>query len=197
MRPAVRRADHLQCRRGRWSVRLRVPSHLVATVGQTHLVRFLDTSSEAVARERRWIALALLWDWIGAQTVSDGWEPAWAAELTGSGRSRGDAGRECADPAPHPPLKQRSRKGSQGQTPPGVSSRQTTILMTMERWLKEIEGVQTKQSRMQHAVAVREFAQTQPPNRPVRRVDRRVAGEFVSERVESYSPVRHASGVPA
>jgi integrase len=51
----------------------------------------------------------------------------------------------------------------------------------MERWLKEIEGVQTKQSRMQHALAVREFAQTQPPSSTVRRVDRRAAGEFVSD----------------
>jgi hypothetical protein len=50
----------------------------------------------------------------------------------------------------------------------------------MERWLKEIEGVQTKQSRMQHALAVREFARTQPQRLTVRRVDRRTAGEFVS-----------------
>jgi hypothetical protein len=131
----VRRADHLQCRRGRWSVRLRVPAHLVATVGQTHLVRSLDTSSEAVARERRWIALALLWEWIGEQTVSDGWEPAWAAVLTGSGRSHDDTGREGPDLTPHPPSKRRPRKGSQHHAP------QTTILTTMERWLKEIEGV--------------------------------------------------------
>ena len=142
MRPKVRRADHLQCRRGRWSVRLRVPAHLVSTVGQTHLVRALDTSSEAVARERRWIALALLWEWIGAQTVSDGWEPAWAAALTGSGRSRDDAARECPDPTPDPPPKRRPRKGAQDHAPPGGSSRLTTILTTMERWLKEIEGVQ-------------------------------------------------------
>ncbi|GJE52038.1 Tyrosine recombinase XerC [Methylobacterium tardum] len=175
----MRRADHLQCRRGRWSVRPRVPAHLVATVGQTYRVRSLDTSSEAVARERRWIALALLWG-IGAQTVSDGWEPAWAAALTGSGRSRDDATRECPDPTPHPPLERRPRKGSQDHAAPRGSSRQTTILTTMERWLKEIEGFQTKQSRMQHALAVREFAQTQPPNCPVRRVDRRAAGEFVS-----------------
>ncbi|GJE53495.1 Tyrosine recombinase XerC [Methylobacterium tardum] len=34
---------------------------------------------------------------------------------------------------------------------------------------------------MQHALAVREFARTQPPNCSVRRVDRRVAGDFVGE----------------
>lgn len=51
----------------------------------------------------------------------------------------------------------------------------------MKGWLKEIEGVQTAQSRMQHALAVREFAQTQPPSCTVQRVDRRAAGEFVSD----------------
>ena len=135
MRPTVRRADHLQCRRGRWSVRLRVPSHLVATIGQTHLVRSLDTSNEAVARERRWIALALLWEWIGEQTVSDGWEPTWAAALTGSGRSRDDGVRERPDPIPHPLPKRRSLKGSQSDAPQGASLRKTTILATMGRWL--------------------------------------------------------------
>ncbi|WP_405030583.1 DUF6538 domain-containing protein [Methylobacterium sp. WCS2018Hpa-22] len=67
----MRRAEYLQCRRGRWYVRLRVPAHLVVTVGQQHLVRALDTSSEAVARERGWIALSLFWDWIGAQVEAN------------------------------------------------------------------------------------------------------------------------------
>ncbi|MGC5780888.1 DUF6538 domain-containing protein [Methylobacterium sp. NFXW15] len=67
----MRRPEYLQCRLGRWYVRLRVPAHLTAKVGQQHLVRALDTDSETAARERRWVALALLWDWIGAQTVSD------------------------------------------------------------------------------------------------------------------------------
>lgn len=84
------------------------------------------------------------------------------------------------DPAPHPALKQRPRKFSRHQAPSRASSRQSTILTTMERWLKEIEGAQTKQSRMQHALAVREFAQTQSSSVGVRRVDRHTAGEFVS-----------------
>ncbi|WP_425284820.1 DUF6538 domain-containing protein [Methylobacterium gossipiicola] len=46
----VRRAECLQCRRGRWYVRLRVPAHLVAAVGQQHLVRALDTASDAGSR---------------------------------------------------------------------------------------------------------------------------------------------------
>ncbi|MGA4554718.1 DUF6538 domain-containing protein [Methylorubrum aminovorans] len=80
----MRRAEYLQCRRGRWYVRLRVPAHLVATVGQQHLVRALDTMSEAVARERRWIALSLLWKWIGSQTVSNGWQPRGGTASCGS-----------------------------------------------------------------------------------------------------------------
>ena len=168
----MRRAEYLQRRRGRWFVRLRVPAHLVATVGQQHLVRALETDSEAVARERRWIALSLLWDWIGAQTVSDGWEPAWAAGLAVSKRCPNDRAHRhteishqhaADDPLPN---MHRPRRGS------GDRHQQPTIMM-MEKWLKEIEGVQKKQSLMQHALAVREFAQTQPPNCSVLKVDRR------------------------
>jgi uncharacterized protein DUF6538 len=177
----VRRAEYLQCRRGRWYVRLRVPAHLVATVGQQHLIRSLDTDSEVVARERRWIALSLLWNWIGAQTVSDGWKPAWAAGVTVSERCphdrahrRSEVTHQHATDDPLPNM-HRPRRGS------GDGHQQPTIMMMMEKWLKEIEGVQKKQSLMQHALAVREFAQTQPSNRPVVKVDRRTAGEFVSD----------------
>ncbi|WP_409518534.1 DUF6538 domain-containing protein [Methylobacterium sp. R2-1] len=97
----MRRAEYLQSRRGRWYVRLRVPAHLVASVGQQHLVRALDTASEAVARERRWIALSLLWEWIGAQTDSDGWQPAWAANLTVAKRSPNDRGQDQPSPSLH------------------------------------------------------------------------------------------------
>lgn len=134
----MRRADYLQLRRGRWFVRLRVPAHLVGTVGQTHLVRSLDTNSEAVARERRWIALALLWDWIGAQTVSDGWEPAWAVGLTGAQRCPGEAA-----PSPQGSAKALSDHPSQNVNQPRrtaeVQSAKNTILNMMERWLREIE----------------------------------------------------------
>ena len=51
----------------------------------------------------------------------------------------------------------------------------------MERWLLEIEGSQKKQSLMQHALAVGEFARTQSANCDVRKVDRRKAGAFVSD----------------
>ncbi|WP_409565089.1 DUF6538 domain-containing protein [Methylobacterium sp. J-090] len=70
----MHQAEYPQRRRGRWYVRVRVPAHLVAAVGQKHLIRALDTDSETVARGRRWIALAVLW--IGSarrssQTVGD------------------------------------------------------------------------------------------------------------------------------
>lgn len=181
----MRRADHLQCRRGRWSVRLRVPAHLVATVGQTHLVRSLDTSSEAVARERRWVALALLWEWIGAQTVSDGWKPVWATELTGAGRSVSETAQKSLNRISYsvPPLQ--PRRVGQRARPSRTSVPQTRVLPMMERWLAEIEGIQTNQSRMQHAQAVREFSETQPPSCTVDEIDRRVAGEFVSGQYRS------------
>ncbi|WP_457105439.1 tyrosine-type recombinase/integrase [Methylobacterium sp. P5_C11] len=177
----MRRAEYLQRRRGRWYVRLRVPAHLTATVGQQHLVRALDTNSETVARERRWIALALLWDWIGAQTVSDGWEPAWAAGLTGSRRCSDNRAHGHPEPSFHDVADRKGQRSSHSQRGSGTQQQRQTILALMEQWLKEIEGVQKKQSMLQHALAVREFAHTQPPNFGVLKVDRRKAGEFVSD----------------
>ena len=143
----MRRTEYLQRRRGRWYVRLRVPAHLTATVGQQHFVRALDTESETVARERRWIALALLWDWIGAQTVSDGWQPAWAAQLTGSPRSSDDRAPSPTEVPPQNPA-DRARQGvHHPQRPSGAQHQQHTILAMMERWLKEIEGVHTTRRR--------------------------------------------------
>lgn len=137
----MRRAEYLQCRRGRWYVRLRVPAHLVAAVGQHHLVRALDTDSEAVARERRWIALSLLWDWIGAQTVSDGWQPAWAENLTVAERSPNDGRHDQPVPSLHGDA---DHPLTRVPKPRSASCRGTdslTILTMMARWLKEIEGV--------------------------------------------------------
>lgn len=179
-KPAVRRPEYLQRRRGRWYVRLRVPAHLVATVGQQHFVRALDTDSETVAHERRWVALALLWEWIGAQTVSDGWEPAWAAGLTGSQRCSDNRAHGHPETSSHDVADHKGQRSPHSQRGSGKQQRRT-ILALMEQWLKEIEGVQKKQSLLQHALAVREFTQTQPPNCGVLKVDRRRAGEFVSD----------------
>lgn len=177
----MRRAEYLQCRRGRWFVRLRVPARLVPLVGQTHLVRSLDTNIESVAQERRWIALAVLWGWIAHQTVSDGWEPAWAAGLTGSQRHPdGEAERRPLSSADAPP-DQRPTLERQTRRMPRDHSHPQTVLRMMERWLLEIEGSQKKQSLMQHALAVGEFARTQSANCDVRKVDRRKAGAFVSD----------------
>ncbi|WP_366848683.1 DUF6538 domain-containing protein [Methylobacterium sp.] len=58
----MRRAEYLQCRRGRWFVRVRVPANLVVQVGQIHFVRSLDTDGEAQASASRWVALVIIWD---------------------------------------------------------------------------------------------------------------------------------------
>lgn len=142
----MRRAEYLQRRHGRWYVRLRVPAHLTATVGQQHLVRALDTASETVARERRWVALALLWDWIGAQTVSDGWEPAWAAGLTGSRRCSDDRAHGHPETSSHDVAHRARQSVLHPQRPSGAKHQQHTILAMMERWLKEIEGVHQPRS---------------------------------------------------
>ena len=150
VRLRVRRAEYLQCRRGRWFVRLRVPAHLAARVGQTHFVRSLDTNSEAVARERRWTALALLWDWIGGQTVTDGWEPAWAAGLTDLQRSPNGGDKRHPDSAPERGLDHEPDRARQNRRTSQARSQDHTILTLMERWLAEIEGSQKKQSLMMH-----------------------------------------------
>lgn len=175
MQPEVGRSDYLQCRRGRWFVRLRVPAHLIPGVGQTHLVRSLDTTDEAVARQRRWVALAELWRWVGSQTVSDGWAPAWAACLTGIG------GHQDAPALTVPDL----IKPDWGQGPLKVRSPRSTtktpkedlsVATMMERWLKEIEGEHTRQTIAQHRVAINHFTAFHPGKTPVRDVGRRTAG---------------------
>jgi integrase len=62
-----------------------------------------------------------------------------------------------------------------------AQSAKNTILSMMDRWLCEIEGIQKKQSLMQHALAIREFVQSQPSNCAADKIDRRKAGAFVSE----------------
>ena len=57
----------------------------------------------------------------------------------------------------------------------GSKDDQSTILAMMTRWLKEIEGVQTKQSLMQHVLAVKEFAQSQSANCTVDRTSAAVS----------------------
>ena len=124
----MRHLEHLQLRRGRWFVRLRVPAHLIAKVGQTHVVRSLETAEESVAKERRWIALAELWRWIGAQTVSDGWSPAWAAPETVFSDAHHDS-----EPTAFRPKRSRPTKAPQDD--------HLTVAEVMQRWLTESEGL--------------------------------------------------------
>lgn len=129
----VRRQEHLQLRRGRWYVRLRVPAHLVAKVGQTHVVRSLDTTDLRIAQQRRCVALAELWRWIGADTVSDGWTPAWASHPTVVNGPQDDSAHKPARPA--------YRKGRQRGSRASAANDDLTISTMMEKWLAEIEGV--------------------------------------------------------
>jgi hypothetical protein len=116
---------------------------------------------EAVARQRRWVALAELWRWIGSQTVSDGWSPAWAACLTGINGQRDAFGPTIPDL-----IKLDSEKGS----PKGRSARSTTktpkddlsVATLMERWLKEVEGEHTRQTIAQHRMAINQFLAFHP-----------------------------------
>ncbi len=58
-------------RRRSWYVRVRVPEGLIATVGQTHIVRSLKTRDASTARHRRWLAMGDIHRWF-AQVQADG-----------------------------------------------------------------------------------------------------------------------------
>lgn len=163
MQPEVGRSDYLQCRRGRWFVRLRVPAHLVLEVGQTHLIRSLDTVDEAVARQRRWVALAELWRWIGAQTISDGWSPAWAACLTGINGHQ-DALAPAIPDLIEPDPKQGLPKVRAPRSTTKSPKDDLSVAILMERWLKEIEGEHTRQTIAQHRMAINQFIAFHPGN---------------------------------
>lgn len=110
----------------------------MAVIGQSYLVRSLDTDSEAIAQERRWLALALLWEWIGAQTVSDGWRPAWAANLTVAERSPNDGQQDRPVPSLHGHADHPLTKVPKPRSASGQKDDHPTILTMMGRWLKEI-----------------------------------------------------------
>jgi hypothetical protein len=58
---------YLQRRRQTWYIRVAVPPKLAPVVHKTHIVRSLKTRDVAVARERRWAALAEIKRWLSAQ----------------------------------------------------------------------------------------------------------------------------------
>jgi hypothetical protein len=59
--------QYLQRRQRTWYVRDAVPPSLVPAGRKTHIIRSLKTRDVAVARERRWDALAEIRRWLRAQ----------------------------------------------------------------------------------------------------------------------------------
>ncbi|SOR32031.1 Putative phage integrase (fragment) [Methylorubrum extorquens] len=100
--------------------------------------------------------------------------------MTVAQRSPNDEGHDRPIPLPHGGGDHSHKRVPKLRSASGQKDDHPTILAMMTRWLSEIEGVQTKQSVMQHVIAIREFAQSQPSNRTVERISRRIAGEFVS-----------------
>jgi hypothetical protein len=147
----VRRSDYLQLRQGRWFIRLRVPSHLVDEVGQTHIVKSLETADDAVARQRRYLALAHIWSWIGSRTVSDGWTPAWAAPETVT-----DGAADHPPPLGHDGIRTTTRK--QTLVAKRDYKADLSLRTLLEAWLVEIKGQNTNQTISQHRGAILLFA---------------------------------------
>src|SRR4051812_22765621 len=98
--------NYLQLRRGRWYVRIRLPSDLAKGLDRTHIVRSLGTNNIAVARQRRRAALAAILSWQASQTVADGWSPSRAWRTVSNGAT--DASSTTSfSPQPKRPRSQR------------------------------------------------------------------------------------------
>lgn len=134
---------------------------------------------EAVARQRRWVALAELWRWIGSQTVSDGWSPAWAAHRT-EANGQSDNATSTIPRLIRPSSEQGSAKVRSPRSPTKTPKDDLSVATLMERWLKEIEGEHTRQTIAQHRMAINQFTAFHPGSVAVRNVERRTAGAFVS-----------------
>jgi integrase len=132
-----------------------------------------------VAQQRRWVALAELWRWIGSKTVSDGWSPAWAAPLTGFNGVLDPPGSAISNPV-HSAPELGSRRIRRSRSTKSSPDDDLTIATMMERWLKEMEGEHTHQTIAQHRVAIKQLMAFQPGNVTVGSIDRRTAGEFVN-----------------
>ena len=177
--------DYLQLRRGRWFVRIRLPSDLAKLLGRTHIVRSLGTSDLAVARQRRRAALAAILTWQASQTVLDDWTPARAWRTVTNGSS------DAVIPFSITPRMNRSRRQPSsstsskpmGNAPAKVGKdRVDSLKMLLERWLAENPAGNTQQTLAMHRVAMRPLLakhSTLLPNE----VTRRVAGDFVSEMI--------------
>src|SRR6478609_9230660 len=140
---------YLQLRRGRWYVRIRLPSDLATCLGRTHIVRSLGTNNIAVARQRRRAALAAILTWQASQTVSDGWSPSRTWKTVSNGSTDASS---TSSFSPQPklhrsqPLAGKSfERRPNNQAKPAID-RADSLKMLIDRWLGENVAGSTQQT---------------------------------------------------
>jgi hypothetical protein len=194
---------YLVLRRRTWYVRVAVRPSLVSIIGQTHIVRSLKTRDVAVARQRRWPAIAeihalvtekagksvepvkvALGDrqrWLKASDdPKDGWQmnpenPYDERIVT----PRDELEHVFADTAEEI---ERAQGLQAGETYYRIATSKSPVLAeVIEAWLGEVASSVTAQTLSQHRFALKMLLDANPKVFFVAQVERRVAGMFVSD----------------
>lgn len=196
--------DHryLQRRRQGWYVRVRVPADLVALVGQSHVVRSLNTRHSAEARAQRWLVLGKLHEeFVGLR----GSERRTAANASAVAERRKGRVPLCHTPQPianapaessteQVPTRRAShradRVGRRSALPQRAAQATTVpepeapgLAVLSEAWFAEVAPTLTKQTVSQHKVALRELFEFLGRDALATEFERRTAGRFITERL--------------
>jgi integrase len=186
---------YLQKRRQGWYVRRAVPPSLVPKIGKRHIVVSLRTRDAAVARRRRWEAIAKIEAKLAEAAGYSRVDPVtlgledrqyWIAASTEP--------EDPSDPRSHSPRQTlelvyddiaEKIEEAQGllaaKTYYRVATSVSPVLQEVAAlWLEEIRGTVKEQTRGHHRAALGDFRKRNPRTLLVAQVDRRVAGEFVS-----------------
>ncbi len=178
---------------------------MVAIVGQTHVVRSLNTRDSATARAQRWRAIGKLHEEFaslksGADRVGDATSAAVAERRQGRfplchtrPSLKAPPSREQGGAPEHAPKAAKEvvaartlcadARARTGRTEkPAVPEPETLVLLS-EAWLREVAPTVTKQTVSQHRVALRELFDFVGNAAAVGDVERRMAGRFITERL--------------
>jgi integrase len=186
----------LHKRRQCWYVRVAVPPSIVAKLGKRHIVRSLKTRDVVDARQRRWVVIAeikaMLADAAGYSRVD-------ALALGVEDRRYWvSASTDPEDPSDAQSYSPRQKvehvyydvaeeiEQAQGleaaETYYRIATSPSPVLREVaSQWREELRGTVKEQTRSHHRSALELFEKSNPRVLLVAQVDRRVAGDFVSD----------------
>jgi integrase len=193
--------QYLQRRRQGWYLRVAVPPSLQPAVRKAHIVRSLKTRDVAVARERRWEALAEVRKWLREQGTPEGhWFGPGTVDPVAEGLADRDwwasADNRVRDPDTRHTERQTAKlviadraeeiEAKQGldaaSTYFRIATSEDPVLAEAEkRWLQEVAGAVSGQTLGHHRFALKLLHEYDASLMFVGQVDRRFAGSFVSE----------------